>query len=68
MGNKLKHVHIAGSNRMFPGYGHTDFKALGKLLINSNFNEYLSFECFNKPSLDVVLKNSSTFISNMKSL
>ncbi len=68
MGNKLKHVHIADSNRMFPGYGHTDFNALGKLLINSNFSEYLSFECFNKPSLDVILKDSSTFISNMKSL
>lgn len=66
--DKLKHVHIADSNRMFPGYGHTDFIKLGQLLKAHGFSDYLSFECFNKPSLEVVLKKSKDFVSEMKAI
>ncbi len=37
MGNKLKHVHIADSDRMFPGYGHTDFAGVLKALRKTVF-------------------------------
>lgn len=66
LGDKLKHVHIADSNRMFPGYGHTDFEAIGKLLVQAGFKDYMSFECFNLPSLEVVLQKSSEFIQKMR--
>lgn len=68
MGDKLKHVHVADSNRMFPGYGHTDFAAIVTLLKEVGFKEYMSFECFNKPSLDIVLSKSSEFINKMREI
>ena len=68
MGKKLKHVHIADSNRTFPGYGHTDFVSIMKKLKESGFEEYSSFECFNRPSLDVVLKDTGAWVQKMREL
>ena len=47
MGEKLKHIHLADSNRMFPEYGHTDFAAILKEVKMAGFKEYCSFECLN---------------------
>lgn len=68
MGKKLKHIHIADSNRMFPGYGHTDFETILKAVKDSGFEEYCSFECLNRPSLEVVLKESGAWIRKMRAL
>lgn len=68
MGKKLQHVHIADSNRMFPGYGHTDFAAILKDVKDSGFEEYCSFECLNRPSLDVVLNESGAWVEKMRAL
>lgn len=68
MGDKLKHVHVADSNRMFPGYGHTDFEAVFRKLKDSNFSEYLSYECFNLPSLEVVKKESGIFAAKARGI
>jgi sugar phosphate isomerase/epimerase len=68
MGNKLQHVHIADSNRMFPGYGHTDFDGILKAVCNSGYSEYCSFECFNLPSLETVLKKTGPWVDHIRSL
>lgn len=68
MGKKLKHVHIADSDRMFPGYGHTDFETIFKCLKKNGFSEYCSFECFNLPSLDVVLRDTGSWVQKMREL
>ncbi len=67
MGTKLRHVHMADSNRWFPGYGHLDFEGLYNILSASGYDDYMSFECLNLPSTEVVLEKSGEFISKLKS-
>lgn len=68
MGNKLKHVHMADSNRMFPGYGHTDFEAIVKKLKSCGFSDYLSYECMNLPTVEIVKRESGDFINRLRNL
>lgn len=68
MGDKLKHLHLADSNRMFPGYGHTDFKAILKMVKETGYQDYCSFECLNKPALDIVLNETGEWVKAMRAL
>ena len=68
MGDKLCHVHMADSNRMFPGYGHTDFFGIVRELKKRNYQNYLSFECLNEPSLAVVREKSGRWIETLRRL
>ena len=68
MGKRLGHVHMADSNRMFPGYGHIDFEAITKKLASIGFSGYMSFECFNQPSRSVVLNEAGPFINKLRSI
>ena len=68
MGDKLRHVHLADSNRMFPGYGHTDFFSIVKELKKRNYQNYLSFECLNEPSLAIVRNESGRWIEALRRL
>lgn len=66
MGSKLQHVHIADSNRMFPGYGHIDFETIYQLLEKAGYDQYLSYECLNQPSVQTVRCEAGHFISQLK--
>lgn len=68
MGNKLQHIHIADSNRMFPGYGHTDFPFILKKAKDAGFSEYCSFECLNLPSREIVLEETGNWVEKMRAL
>lgn len=68
MGNRLMHVHLADSNRQFPGYGHLDFVSVFKKLKQVEFDGFASFECFNLPSRDTVINEAGLFIAKMKEL
>ncbi|MCD7906346.1 MAG: sugar phosphate isomerase/epimerase, partial [Clostridium sp.] len=68
MGDKLLHVHLADSNRWFPGYGHLDFPCIFRLLKAAGFDEYCSFECFNLPSRESGLAEAGRFIIEMKAV
>ena len=68
LGSKLKHVHIADSNRQFPGYGHTDFPGIFRQLYATGFTEYASFEHFNLPSREAVLKETGPWVQAMREL
>ena len=41
----LAHVHLADSNRLQPGAGHTDFAGAFKALRDIGFNGYMAMEC-----------------------
>lgn len=45
-GYKLANLHFADSNRMAPGTGHFDFKAVADALKEIGFDGYVSFEVF----------------------
>lgn len=66
IGDKLKHVHFADSNRWFPGYGHIDFEGVCRMLKARGYSEYCSFECNNLPSVEVVRNNAGPFIQRLR--
>ncbi len=39
------HVHLADSNRLLPGYGHTDFKSAFDALRKIGFKNFAALEC-----------------------
>ena len=41
----IGHVHLADSNRLLPGQGHTDFRSVFNALKANGFDGYLSYEC-----------------------
>lgn len=43
--NHIGHVHLADSNRLLPGQGHSDFVAPFRVLKSSGFKGWLSVEC-----------------------
>ncbi|WP_168197636.1 sugar phosphate isomerase/epimerase family protein [Brenneria corticis] len=67
MGDKLKHVHFADSNRHFPGYGHIDFGAIYQALKQSDYQGYISLECLNLPSAQTVINKAGAFIQQLRS-
>ncbi|MDW8073192.1 MAG: sugar phosphate isomerase/epimerase family protein [Nitrososphaerota archaeon] len=40
----IVHVHLADSNRVLPGYGHTDFTPI-RTLLSKGYDKYFSLEC-----------------------
>jgi len=68
MGKKLRYLHIADSNRAFPGCGHFDFDSLFKSLADSDFDGYISFECLNRPSAEHVKNNAGRYLSSIRDL
>ncbi len=49
-GGMIEHVHLADSNRRFPGQGHIDFRAIIKALEAISYQGYLSGEFLPLPS------------------
>lgn len=41
----ISHVHLADSNRILPGMGHTDFSAGFRKLEQAGFKHYMALEC-----------------------
>jgi sugar phosphate isomerase/epimerase len=48
-GSRLKHVHVADSNRLAPGWGHLDFAALLRTLREIGYAGFLSAEILPHP-------------------
>ena len=44
-GALIKNVHLADSQRLLPGWGHTDFRPGFKALKEIGYQHYLGFEC-----------------------
>jgi len=41
----IHHIHLADSNRLLPGYGHTDFRTLFTALRKMGYSKYMVLEC-----------------------
>lgn len=44
-GKRIKNVHLADSQRLMPGYGHTDFRPGLAALREIGYDEFMAFEC-----------------------
>jgi len=62
-GSLLKHIHIADSNRLFPGEGHIDFSKIKEALHDVNFKGFVSGEMISFPDLKGAIKS---YIKAMK--
>ena len=61
----IKHIHFADSNRWAPGFGHTDFKKILKVLKENKYDNFISFEIFPYPEPDISARKALEFIKNM---
>lgn len=62
VGNKLWHVHIADSNRNFPGSGHIDFLSIFDTLEKMNYQGYISAELLPFPDPDTAARKTIEFL------
>ncbi|MCS7223543.1 MAG: sugar phosphate isomerase/epimerase [Armatimonadetes bacterium] len=44
-GRWIRHVHLADSNRLLPGWGHTDFRSAFAALKEIGFTDFMALEC-----------------------
>lgn len=44
-GKWIRNVHLADSQRLLPGYGHTDFRQPLKALQEIGYDDFMGFEC-----------------------
>jgi sugar phosphate isomerase/epimerase len=44
-GKLIKNVHLADSQRLLPGHGHTDFRPGLQALAEIGYDDYMGFEC-----------------------
>ena len=51
-GKRIVHVHVADSNRWYPGAGHVDFAGIIAILQTLNYEGYLSAEILPLPDPD----------------
>lgn len=61
-GRWLRHVHLADSNRMTPGTGHTDFVAGFQALADIEFEGYMALECGFGPDRPAELRRAVSFL------
>ena len=66
-GNRLRHIHLADSNRQAPGTGHIDFLGMVRTLNAMGYTGYMSVDCVPpKPDWKTLLKSSITFMKQME--
>lgn len=61
-GNRLGHVHLADSNRLLPGHGHTDFRAIMAELVAMDYRGAASLECGVPGDPDVLLPRCVAYL------
>ena len=62
----LGHVHIADSDRMYPGHAHVPFDAMFESLNKIDYKGYLAVECLALPSPEACAQKTSEFFKNHK--
>jgi len=61
-GDRLWHVHIADSNRRYPGSGHIDFAPVFAALRELGYTEYISAEMLPLPDPDTAAVKTAEFL------
>ncbi len=63
-GDRLWHVHLADSNRRYPGSGHIDFRSILGTLMAMDFQKYVSAELLPLPDADTAASETIKFIKS----
>ena len=64
----IHHIHLADSDRSMPGHARLDVLSILVRAHRAGFCDYASFECFNKPLPDSVLREAGDFIRQTRTL
>jgi len=63
-GDRLWHVHIADSNRRYPGCGHLDFGSIFAALKDIDYQGYISAEMLPLPNSDTAAQKTMEFLQD----
>jgi sugar phosphate isomerase/epimerase len=63
-GSRIVYVHVADSNRLQPGRGHTDFRPGFRALKEIGYDGYLGIECRIDGPLEASLAESIAYLQN----
>jgi len=58
----VAYIHLADSNRLAPGQGHTDFHDIFKHLGKANYNGWVSIEILPEPDPDRAARQASDYL------
>lgn len=58
----IKYIHLADSNRLAPGQGHTDFREIFDQLALSGYQGWTSVEILPEPDPDAAARQSAEFL------
>jgi len=63
----VAYIHLADSNRLAPGWGHTDFEDIFRHLKTANYRGWLSVEILPKPEPDAAARQAIDFLKTFLS-
>ncbi|HIE08989.1 MAG TPA: sugar phosphate isomerase/epimerase [Armatimonadetes bacterium] len=63
----IAHVHLADSNRLLPGWGHTDFKSGFSALRRIGYKNYMALECGVPGNPEETLPKSAQYLKECMS-
>lgn len=58
----IKYIHVADSNRLAPGQGHTDFDKIFQELLDAKYDGWISAEILPQPDPDTAAKQAIDFL------
>jgi sugar phosphate isomerase/epimerase len=61
-GDRIFHVHVADSNRWYPGAGHLDFASILIALASTGYQGYVSGEFMPVPDPDTAAQRSISYL------
>ena len=64
-GSYVKYVHLGHNNRLMPGYGSTNWKAIVKALKDIGFDGYMSLECSLTGDPEKTLPEAAAFMKKL---
>ena len=63
----IKHVHLGDSNRLLPGYGHTDWNACIAALKDAEFSGFMNLECGIPGDPEIQLPKAAEYLQKITS-
>jgi len=61
----IEYIHLADSNRLAPGQGHTDFNTIFQHLKKAGFNGWVSIEILPEPDPDTAARQAAEYLIPM---
>lgn len=65
-GSYVGHVHLADSNRWYPGKGHFDFQSLLSVLTGMGYKGALAVECLSLPNQQEAAERAYDYITSLQ--